>query len=1077
MLDLTHDLLKLDSSIFQMDVQENFLLVSTLTRSYICNTKLETFAQVGVKSRQGEYGGCFCQITAQRKLTSIENSQSFESSEQSELFETETQFVDVERASEALSDAPLSPQIGSRTAQDFTAVHDSFFTSSFDEADRNGLTGYSSKHELRAFCSRPGSRIWECDCNGKVIATHQLRKALSIPPAPVIILNDTNTTSIKSFLDSNSEYRKKDNSDFSYFKKILRFYDEYLITYSTHGIYIVDPNNSKILLRTPILEGVKDIKIKGSTTLIFTPGGALHKLQVVTIDVAILALHANALYERCADICLKYSSIFHTSYLLKRFWKGIVHDLLYHVEDPSLMRGIDDLKKEMMSLASNQQSSSNLWIKNDKILSLPSQLIIGSHNNQAPSFKDIEMDSEKDLISSSDKLPSDTSTLSSSESHKSDWEKQCLDNKSTFKASQMLWNVSKSKTTELLNQTNFEMISGVHDVVGNLASNLVSTITSSTKSIRSTLASQSPVLQKTGHYILQSLDGGSVINGEELSSLESSCAELFHERKDTITRDEPVVIQARIKKSKRERASRKIGSLEQNKMSNFVTPSLPCFVKLFQKDASDITNLLLVKESQTCVAEILKQWLKKYLDVNDRMFKYKTEQDEIRYQQLTSSTQFREMVKNTSFLFLNCFQHHILLVNDDDHSNEEIVSCNEMRQQDVDALDHFYADMIRKDENLLDYGFLMNKFYSLEQHLLTHSWISLLNKLTDSGEERYSAPPQVLPDVEFTRAQRIQYLRSLAESGNRKDFISGASCLRNPSVLFDVYYLCKFIQCDEAKFVFKDELHDSLNSYLCQVSLHDEIVLLYAQNWSACPEMQFEILSSLLYRCTDVEHSCDCGMPRPNAFVSGPTLAFLRAILRFPIYQPRRVLKLLEEKRFYTGIFELVCRYNLKAIQDIVPSILQSFHRPSIDALFNLIRPDQYFSVLRALATIRGRNDCTIRCQKCSRPLPTRPDEALERRFANVFPRVEDEGSLQVWSDGEPLAHYSSLWQIVVTNMLSRVGGEKLLTLFQDMIGQLPQVALLKRLVESCFFMVPQMDSSTPLNGLYGAFTVVCVLF
>lgn len=52
-------LMKLDSRIVQMDFVQDHLLVSTMTRCYLCDTLKEQYSQIGKKLRDGDYGACF----------------------------------------------------------------------------------------------------------------------------------------------------------------------------------------------------------------------------------------------------------------------------------------------------------------------------------------------------------------------------------------------------------------------------------------------------------------------------------------------------------------------------------------------------------------------------------------------------------------------------------------------------------------------------------------------------------------------------------------------------------------------------------------------------------------------------------------------------------------------------------------------------------------------------------------------------------------------------------------------------------------------------------------------------------
>ncbi|CAH1786728.1 unnamed protein product [Owenia fusiformis] len=57
----TEVIMKLDSKVVQLDCCENKVLVSTLTRSYLCNTAKEKYTHIGTKPRDGCYGNCFFQ--------------------------------------------------------------------------------------------------------------------------------------------------------------------------------------------------------------------------------------------------------------------------------------------------------------------------------------------------------------------------------------------------------------------------------------------------------------------------------------------------------------------------------------------------------------------------------------------------------------------------------------------------------------------------------------------------------------------------------------------------------------------------------------------------------------------------------------------------------------------------------------------------------------------------------------------------------------------------------------------------------------------------------------------------------
>lgn len=358
-------LMTLDSGVTQLDYSENYLLVSTLTRSYICNTTLETFTQVGTKLRQGEYGGCFCRVYPNAAASSstpptprntqdvsLEGSQAtdntlsgsgkFNLSDCYEALEDEGQLVQVRYSQEKTISTPLS-----------------------------GITS-------RIFCARPGTRIWEVDHSGKVLVTHQLKRALLVPPADVLFTDGsmgeneslnkrhyvTLDRKMNQDLDYNEDQNKpRDDQDLDQesgksnpasvthppvsvaFTKLLSFYNSYLLAISTYGLYIIDPSNSKVLLWISVAEGVTDVKVSGNTLIYKMGTGTIQNLMITTVDIAVLVLHTKGLFNECAQLCLQYENIFRNSKLLYKLGVKILADLASQVKDELTKDKLENLKK------------------------------------------------------------------------------------------------------------------------------------------------------------------------------------------------------------------------------------------------------------------------------------------------------------------------------------------------------------------------------------------------------------------------------------------------------------------------------------------------------------------------------------------------------------------------------------------------------------------------------------------------------------------------------------------------------------------------------------------------------------
>ncbi|KAJ8955296.1 hypothetical protein NQ314_006909 [Rhamnusium bicolor] len=102
-------LMHLDSCIVQLDTYLTYLLISTQTRSYLCDTEKEQYKQIGKKMRDGNFGACFFNVTSS---DSTDVNQSFRG-----IFNTIRE-------------------------------------------DENFVTALNNS-EVKIYCARPGARLWE----------------------------------------------------------------------------------------------------------------------------------------------------------------------------------------------------------------------------------------------------------------------------------------------------------------------------------------------------------------------------------------------------------------------------------------------------------------------------------------------------------------------------------------------------------------------------------------------------------------------------------------------------------------------------------------------------------------------------------------------------------------------------------------------------------------------------------------------------------------------------------------------------------------------------------------------------
>lgn len=139
-------ILLLDSAIVQIDGFNEYLLVSSQTKTILCNNELQEFKQIGNRPRDGQFGACF----------SID----FESLESQERRVT-----------------------------------------TIDEYENLLM------ENVRIYCSRPGMRLWQVNLDGVVLKTHQFKNS-NLSAQRVHLLNENHEPdSSPSLMDKTNQFQ------------------------------------------------------------------------------------------------------------------------------------------------------------------------------------------------------------------------------------------------------------------------------------------------------------------------------------------------------------------------------------------------------------------------------------------------------------------------------------------------------------------------------------------------------------------------------------------------------------------------------------------------------------------------------------------------------------------------------------------------------------------------------------------------------------------------------------------------------------------------------------------------------
>lgn len=247
-------LMNLDSAIVQLNFSSPLLLVSTLTRCYICDTVQEQYKQIGNKARNGEFGACFY------KTYLIKNKNTLINQKEEKVINKKDSFNFIAESNSKIQEE-----------ENFTQI----------------------------FCARPGSRLWEVSANGIVMKTHQFKEAFAISPTLICRSNIR-----KSNYQKQIEHTWLPQS--INFSHLLIIAEKYLFSYTSTGLYIIDPMTATVILWNNEFSNINFAETIENNIYLMTSNGEFHCLILSSLDSLILRLYNKKKYYECLEICLIY---------------------------------------------------------------------------------------------------------------------------------------------------------------------------------------------------------------------------------------------------------------------------------------------------------------------------------------------------------------------------------------------------------------------------------------------------------------------------------------------------------------------------------------------------------------------------------------------------------------------------------------------------------------------------------------------------------------------------------------------------------------------------------------------------
>lgn len=282
-------LMQLDSAIIQLDTCSYMLLVSTFTRSYLCDTFREQYRQIGTRLRDGEFGGCFYHVNPYEPSTEPHH------------------------------------EIGSGLKDS----HGPFSSLS----DGEWLLADKHLQNIKIFCARPGLRLWEVRIDGAVMSTHQFKQLQSTPPVHVVKPPDVETE--KVFEGGHHVLQ---------FKKLCKVSNKYIFTYDSSGLCVLNPLTSEVILWTNEFKNIVDVKVVKDVMYVWMGDSRLHALLLTPIDKFLVRMYLQKKYMYCAQLCAANVNVLrkvaHVSSKMH-----ILSDLLQKVKDEDNLLDEESLSK------------------------------------------------------------------------------------------------------------------------------------------------------------------------------------------------------------------------------------------------------------------------------------------------------------------------------------------------------------------------------------------------------------------------------------------------------------------------------------------------------------------------------------------------------------------------------------------------------------------------------------------------------------------------------------------------------------------------------------------------------------
>lgn len=244
--------MQLNSPIVQIDCYSKFLLISTHSRTYICDTDKEQYRQIGKKLRDGRFGACFfaCDTTTEVATAHAATSRGL--------------FKNIK------DDEQFLPNINDN---------------------------------VQIFCTRPGGRMWEAKMDATVTCTHQFKNFLKKKPTNLIHLDDDVNSHLKII---ESPYFESNIQEAFNFTKVFVIEERFILTFNRKGFYIFNPASIKFVCWCNNFNNIRDLKVIKNFIYIWNEKNEIHVIALYDLEKIILKTLFRKQYYISSELCVNY---------------------------------------------------------------------------------------------------------------------------------------------------------------------------------------------------------------------------------------------------------------------------------------------------------------------------------------------------------------------------------------------------------------------------------------------------------------------------------------------------------------------------------------------------------------------------------------------------------------------------------------------------------------------------------------------------------------------------------------------------------------------------------------------------